>query len=168
MSGDCSSTNVEPVDRLGRQFLCWASLDGVNPTWEIVSISWSGRDRVSAKSIPGIGSFPCLFKKAEYASMNFCAWNHPIESALFRQQRSVRPPRACSIVFEIEGEVRVRFVSRPTRKCVITHINIANGNTTGHDCGRLFEEGLSLKIIVAPEAPRKEIEKIDVWVLARR
>jgi hypothetical protein len=24
-------------------------------------------------NIPGIGSLPCLFKKAEYATMNFCA-----------------------------------------------------------------------------------------------
>jgi hypothetical protein len=33
MSSDGSSTDVEPVDRLGREFLCWPGLDGVNPTY---------------------------------------------------------------------------------------------------------------------------------------
>ena len=27
--------------------------------------------------VPGMGSFPCLFKKAAYAVMNFCACNTP-------------------------------------------------------------------------------------------
>lgn len=28
------------------------------------------------RDVPGIGSFPCRFKNAEYATMNFCAYNH--------------------------------------------------------------------------------------------
>lgn len=31
MTGNGGSTNVEPVDRLGRKFLRWAGLDGINP-----------------------------------------------------------------------------------------------------------------------------------------
>lgn len=27
------------------------------------------------RDVPGIGSFPCRFKKAEYATMNFCAYS---------------------------------------------------------------------------------------------
>jgi hypothetical protein len=29
------------------------------------------------QDIPGMGSFPCLFKKAAYAAMNFCACTNP-------------------------------------------------------------------------------------------
>ena len=27
------------------------------------------------RDVPGIGSFPCRFKKAEYATINFCAYS---------------------------------------------------------------------------------------------
>lgn len=79
MTSNGCSADVEPVDVLRREFFCGASLDGIDPTYERnrqhkigVRRQNRGEGRVRA-FIPGIGSFPCLFKKAEYASMNFCA-----------------------------------------------------------------------------------------------
>jgi hypothetical protein len=33
VAGDGSGADVEPIDGLGREFLRWAGLDGINPTW---------------------------------------------------------------------------------------------------------------------------------------
>lgn len=37
------------------------------------SVSPDGRQATKGQNRPGIGSFPCRFKKAEYALINFCA-----------------------------------------------------------------------------------------------
>lgn len=79
VAGDGGGAHVEPVDGLGGELLGGTGLDGVDPTWERGLVLWRmsgeldlgvGREGLV---IPGIGSFPCLFKKAAYASMNFCA-----------------------------------------------------------------------------------------------
>jgi len=72
VAGDGGSTNVEPVNVLWWKLLCWAGLYGINPTLsnKLVLARMSNGENMHK---PGIGSFPCLFKKAEYASMNFCA-----------------------------------------------------------------------------------------------
>lgn len=108
VAGIGSSTNVVPVDGLRRELVGCGGLDGINPTCKneaLVFVAlYTGMDpRVCEftalkdlkdtlnRNIPGIGSFPCLFKKAAYASMNFCAWITTIESAKFRQRRSYDP-----------------------------------------------------------------------------
>lgn len=84
VAGDGRGANVVPVDGLRWELLGGAGLDRVNPTCDIAlasgllkitslppAVATEGR---KGKYVPGIGSFPCLFKKAEYALMNFCAW----------------------------------------------------------------------------------------------
>lgn len=73
VTGNGSGANVKPINGLRWELLCWTSLDGINPTWYVLAFYRKVRKRSISAFIPGIGSFPCLFKKAEYASMNFCA-----------------------------------------------------------------------------------------------
>jgi len=70
VAGDGGGADVEPIDRLRREFLRWAGLDGVNPTWwycvSVFAATSFGIDRLETKleltmerrTIPGIGSFP--------------------------------------------------------------------------------------------------------------
>ena len=42
VTGDGGSTNVKPVDRLWWELLCWAGLDGINPTCNVLAFSGTG------------------------------------------------------------------------------------------------------------------------------
>lgn len=94
VTSDGGGAGVEPVDGLRWEFLGRASLD-----FEFVSMIkvMTGREvSIGGKNIPvstqpGIGSFPCLFKKAEYALMNACAYV-PYKSALNSVIRRLAPP----------------------------------------------------------------------------
>lgn len=67
------STNVEPIDILRRKFVGWGCFDSVNPTLELALAGYNANQgNVQALTtvraldlLPGIGNFPCLFKKAE-------------------------------------------------------------------------------------------------------
>lgn len=65
-------------------------LDGVDPTYSVENTCQLSFPRcpldaskLGCNDEPGIGSFPCLFKKAEYAMMNFCACLLPLQTSVY-------------------------------------------------------------------------------------
>lgn len=96
--------------------------------------------------IPGMGSFPCLFKKAEYASMNFCACTTNQISIIPSTEVIPTPSRLLICVWmEISSHGRgVRYCASSSSRSecrtlrdwrnvdlsaeglVVTHVNIAD------------------------------------------
>ena len=97
VAGDRCGANVEPIDGLGWEFLCWAGLDGINPTCgqEVLAQGlWSPRGEWKIRTWDW--EFSLSLQESSVCIDELLRLQHPIESASFRHQRSLRPPRACS------------------------------------------------------------------------
>ena len=92
------------------------------------------------RDVPGIGSFPCRFKKAEYATINLCAYSQ--ENDVLASWTSSCPSSVlgCNPKASIEMPVGV-FVPPPCLNPLIllegggTHIDITDTDTPRHSCG---------------------------------
>ena len=90
--------------------------------------------------VPGIGSFPCRFKKAEYATMNFCACSHregisanfPIHC--LSCNLNCHPVNFAAILVVLISPPLAALRSRFWMDLEEAYVNIANADTPRHDC----------------------------------
>jgi hypothetical protein len=167
MTSNSSGTDVEPIDGLRWELLCWAGLDGINPTLErkrqqmenLVTVrglkikaqfhTWNRKLSLSLQE-----SSICL---DELLRLHYTPRISMVPSA----EVSTTPSRLLKyVVFErsreavVEGKISqivdirahlpcrsiVHFVPvlRESSRRMYTHINVANRNSSGHFYGGLW------------------------------
>lgn len=107
VAGDGRGANVVPVDRLRWELLGGAGLDRVNPTCECISQcsiennfvascccdkGWEEKIRTWDRELS------LSLQESRVCVDELLRLHHNLESASFRQQKSFRLPRACSIL----------------------------------------------------------------------
>jgi hypothetical protein len=165
VAGDGSGADVEPVNGLRWELLGWTGLDGINPTCEACEHSKHEKVRIcfsdgedAAHGHTWDWELSLSLQEGRVGLDELLRLQFNVVSASFRHQKSpdslapaLSSTPSCPCMLIVCKSVRIVRASSlllfpPLPRAsdwtyLVTYINIANGNTTRHDCGNEIERG---------------------------